>query len=343
MWMVAKTYTIRDVAEKAGVGVGTVSRVINNSSLVSEKTREKVLAAIEELDYHPSPIARRLSTGGRSQAIGIIAPFFTRPAYVGRLRGIETALLESQYDLILYNVETPEQRDNLFKRIPRERRVDGLVIITLHPTDEDVKLFKQYGMPVVLVDSEHPELTSIIIDDIDGGRQGTQHLIDLGHRKIAFLSDYINYPFGFGASQQRLKGYCQTLDSNNLVFNEQYHRQGDHSKSAAYQLTQELMALSDPPTSIFTTSDTHAIGCLEALQTLGLQVPEDVSVVGYDDIEVSAYIGLTTVSQPLYQSGVDGITTLMEIIDDGDSAPSKSFTLPVNLVVRETTGLPPSS
>jgi DNA-binding LacI/PurR family transcriptional regulator len=340
--VVAKTYTIRDVAEKAGVGIGTVSRVINNSPLVSEKTREKVLAAIEELDYHPSPVARQLSTGGRSQAIGIIAPFFTRPAYVGRLRGIETALLESQYDLILYNVETPEQRDNLFRRIPRERRVDGLVIITLHPTDEDVKLFKRYGMPIVLVDSEHPGLTSIIIDDIDGGRQGTQHLIDLGHQKIAFLSDYLDYPFGFGASQQRLKGYRQTLDSNNLTFIDQYHKQGDHSKEAAYRLTEELMTLPNPPTSIFTTSDTHALGCLEALQAMGLQVPGDVSVVGYDDIEVSAYIGLTTVCQPLYQSGIDGINTLMKVIDNGNNdLPSRSVTLPVNLVVRETTGPPP--
>jgi len=126
--------TIYDVARYAGVGVSTVSRVLNNSSRVCEATRQKVLDAIEKLDYHPSPIAQRLSLR-RTFTVGVITPFFTRPAFVGRLRGVEAALTESEYDLVLYNVETTDKRDACFRELPTSRRFDGLLIIALPPTD----------------------------------------------------------------------------------------------------------------------------------------------------------------------------------------------------------------
>lgn len=337
----SKSYTIRDVAKEAGVGVGTVSRVLNDSPAVSERTREKVLAAIEALDFRPSPVARRLSVGGRSLAIGIVVPFFTRPAFVGRLQGIEAAIAHSDYDLILYNVETPEQRDNLFRRIPHERRVDGLIIISLRPSDEAVNYFGRFGVPVVLLDAEHPDLTSINIDDVDGGRQAAEHLIELGHQKIAYISDDLDSPFGFVASSERFKGFRQALVEHDIVFRDDYHQQGEHGRFRAHHLTQELMRLDDPPTAIFAASDTQALGVIEAIRQIGLRVPEDVSVVGYDDIEVAAYMGLTTINQSLYQTGVEGVNALLKLLEENTSV--KSYSLPVSMVVRNTTAAAPKA
>lgn len=336
--------TIRDVAKRAGVGVGTVSRVLNDSPDVSRETRTKVLTAINQLGYRPSSVARSLSKGERSLAVGIIVPFFTRPAFVGRLQGIEAVLAQSQYDLILYNVETQKKCDALFLKIPNERRVDGLISISLLPSKKSLELFRNANMPVVLVDAAHPELFSIEIDDIDGGRQVTQHLVDLGHRDIAFISDQLDSYFGSRASKKRFIGYQSVIEENGLPFKPEYHRQGEYSRSAAYNLTQGLLMLDAPPTAIFATSDTLALGVIEAIRQSGLKVPEDISVVGYDDIEVAATVRLTTIHQPLYQSGVEGAEALLQLLDHslGDEELPNSFVLPVSLAVRDTTG-PPST
>jgi LacI family transcriptional regulator len=202
--------TIYDVARHAGVGVGTVSRVLNDSPRVSEATRQKVLAAIEELDYHPSPIAQRLSLR-KTFAIGVIAPFVTRPAFVGRLRGVEAALTESEYDLVLYNVETTDKRDACFRELPTSQRFDGLLIIALPPTDEDVAHFHQAGIPVVLIDAHHPALSCVVIDDVKGGYMATQHLIELGHTRIAYISDPLESPFHSLSPPKCIPSYIPSL------------------------------------------------------------------------------------------------------------------------------------
>jgi LacI family transcriptional regulator len=339
---VAKKTTIRDVASRAGVGVGTVSRVLNDSPLVSESTRQKVTEAIETLNYRPNPVARQLSMGGRTLAIGIVAPFFTRPAFVGRLEGIEAALAQSEYDLILYNVETPEKRDSLLHRIPNEPRVDGLIVIALTPSDQNVAAFKAAGIPVILLDSYHPELVSIAIDDVDGGRQVAEYLIEMGHTHIGFVGDRWDNGFHFSTSDRRIEGCHAVMKTHGIPFRPAYHRRGQHGRHTAHRLTQELMALDPPPTAIFATSDTQALGVLEAIRQMKLDIPGDVSVVGYDDIEVASYVGLTTVHQPLYQSGVESVELLMPYLsEDKDRAPSAlSQTLPVSLVVRETAAPP---
>lgn len=334
----SKAFTIRDVAREAGVGVGTVSRVLNSHPAVSEETRQRVLTVIDQMEFRPSRVARQLSTGGKSRSIGIIAPFFTRPAYVGRLEGVEYLLADSGYDLILYNVETPEQRDDLFHRVPLEKRVDGLLIISLYPEDEAVRHFKRNHMPVVLVDSYHPELPSVRIDDISGGRQATEHLVNLGHQRIAFISDDVESPFGFKASANRLQGFRDMLEERGVPFNPLYHRFGEYGRAKAHQLADELLALEEPPTAIFATSDTQALGVIEAIQAAQKRVPEDISVIGYDDLEVAQYVGLTTISQPFYESGIEGARVLFDLLDGNPETP-ETLSLPVTLVIRQTTGL----
>jgi LacI family transcriptional regulator len=330
--------TIRDVAEYAGVGVGTVSRVLNENPSVSDATRRKVLAAIEALNYTPNPIARRLSLR-KTLAIAVIVPFFTRPAFTERLRGVEYALAESEYDLILFNVETTTKRNAYFQDVPRRERFDGLLIVSLSPRNGEVEHFLQAGVPTVLVDARHPGMNRVVIDDVAGGRLATQHLIELGHRKIGFVSDYLENPFNFISSRDRYEGYRQALTEAGISLRAEYHRQGQHGRERARQMASDLLALPDPPTAIFAASDTQAFGVLEAAENTGLRVPEDVSVIGYDDIEIAEYLHLTTIRQPLFILGAKGVELLLDAIANPPPVPRRVL-LPVELVIRGTTAPP---
>lgn len=330
--------TIRDVARQAGVGVGTVSRVLNDSPSVSQATRRKVLSAIQELNFTPNPFARRLSLG-KAMTIGVIVPFFTRPAFVERLRGIEYALVNSDYDLVLYNVETVERRNAYFRQAPRRERVDGLLIMALSPTDEDAQRFIASGVPTLLVDAFHPHLNCIMIDDVTGGYAATQHLISLGHQRIAYISDFVNNPFDFTASRRRYEGYRQALADAGIPYNPAYHQQGDHGRAQAQEMAERLLTLPVPPTAIFAASDTQAIGVMQAAESVGCRVPEDLSIIGYDDIEIAEYLNLTTIRQPLFMTGVEGVHLLLSIIEQPPLTPIH-IQLATELVARGTTSRP---
>lgn len=334
------TVTIRDVAKYAGVGVGTVSRVLNDSPAVSEATRSKVLSAIDALDYSPNPMARRLSLG-KTLTIAVIAPFFTRPAVVERLRGVESVLADSEYDLIVFNVETSSRRDLYFRDVPRRDRVDGLLVISLMPREKDAERLMKAGAPVVLVDAFHTEFSRVVIDDVAGGRRATEHLLSLGHRKIGFVSDYEDRSFSFTANRDRFTGYREALEAAGMPQRAEYHAYGTHSRASAYEEAHKLLALADRPTAIFATSDTLAIGVLEAAHSMNLSVPEELSVIGYDDIEIAEYLNLTTIRQSLFESGVCGCELLLEAVDSPPALP-QSVTLPTELVTRGTTGPAPS-
>ncbi|MCA9971985.1 MAG: LacI family DNA-binding transcriptional regulator [Anaerolineales bacterium] len=330
--------TIRDVARRAGVGVGTVSRVLNDNQSVSEKTRQKVLSVITELDYSPNLSARRLSLG-KTMIIGVILPFFTNPSYVERLRGIEAVLAESEYDLILFNADSPKRRDSYFAEAPRRERVDGLLVITHEPTDQDVDRFARANVPVVLVDASHPELGSVNIDNVEGGYAATRHLIELGHRKIGFVGDYLETSLNFRPVRDRYLGYFQALAEFDVPYDAHYFKQGPHGRLPARQLAHELLTLPEPPTAIFAYSDTQAIGVLEAARDLGLRVPDDLSVIGFDDIEAAEYWHLTTVHQPLYASGQQGCEMLIDAMAEKETAVAQII-LPTKLIVRNTTAPP---
>jgi DNA-binding LacI/PurR family transcriptional regulator len=333
--------TIRDVAQKAGVGLATVSRVINNSPLVSEATRKRVLETIAELQFSPNLIARRLSLG-KTLTVAVIVPFFTRPAFVERLRGIESTLAESEYDLTIHNVENIEKRDLYFRKVPRLERADGVLIISLPPRDQDVQFLATSAVPIVLVDANHPSLTSlnrVVTDDVSGGRAATQHLIDLGHRRIGYISDPLESPFKFTASYDRYQGYRQALEAAGIPFWPEYHGWGEHGRYEARRLATRMLSPPERPTAIFAASDTQALGVLEAARDLNLRVPEDLSVVGYDDIEVAEYLRLTTIRQLLFESGKRGVELLLEVLENAPTQPVCE-TLPVELIVRGTTASP---
>jgi LacI family transcriptional regulator/LacI family repressor for deo operon, udp, cdd, tsx, nupC, and nupG len=327
--------TIRDVARHAGVGVGTVSRVLNDSPLVSDAARERVRDAILELGYRPSSSARRLSLG-RTQTIGVVAPFFTTGSVLERLRGVVECLRDgNDYDLLLFDVETMAQRADAFRDFARSDRVDGLLLMSLRPSDEEVGDLRADGIPVVLVDVSHPAFPSVVIDDVLGGQIATEHLLTKGHRRIGFVGDG-RTPFGFTSSEYRLRGMRRALRRAGIERRAELEQRGPHGREEARELAERLLGRADPPTAIFAASDAQAMGVLEAARAMSLRIPEDLAVVGFDDIEVAGALELTTVRQPLRETGRRGAELLLASIE-GVEPPAAQELAPLVLIERRTT------
>jgi DNA-binding LacI/PurR family transcriptional regulator len=327
--------TIRDVARHAKVGVGTVSRVLNDSPLVSEDARRRVHRTIDELGYRRSSTARNLSLG-RTQMIGVVAPFFTSNSVLERLRGVVGQLRDhGDYDLVLFDVETTAQRNDAFSSFARTDRVDGLLVMSLRPTDEEVESLQREGLPVVLVDVSHPALPRIVIDDVLGGQMATEHLLDRGHTRIGFIGDAPT-PFGFTSSERRRQGMARALRRAGIKRAEGYEMLGEHGREPARELAESLLRLPERPTAIFAASDVQAMGVLAAARAMRLRVPQDLAVIGFDDIEVADVLGLSTVRQPLRETGARGVELLLSAIDGIDGEPTEELA-PLTVIARRTT------
>jgi DNA-binding LacI/PurR family transcriptional regulator len=329
---------IADVATLAGVGVATVSRVLNGRANVRAATRQRVLEAIDALDYRPSPVARNLSLR-RTLVIGVVVPFFTSPSAVERVRGVVTALAGSPYDVMLFDVESEERREHAFQLFDRGDRSDGLLVVSLIPPDEEVRRLRAGSIPCVLIDARHEGLPSVEIDDVAGGELATKYLLELGHRRIAFIGDKPADPFRRQSSRDRTIGYERALAAASVPVRPEYVREGTQSRHLARNIAEELLRLPEPPTAVFAASDVQALGVLEAARGRGLSVPEQLSVIGFDDIEIASYVGLTTIRQPLFESGRRGAELLLQALG-GEPAPVHVETLPLDLVVRGTTRPP---
>lgn len=329
---------IRDVAARAGVGVGTVSRVLNDAPGVADATRERVRAVMDELGYRPSSTARNLSLG-RTQTLGVVAPFFTSPSVVERLRGIDDVIGDSAYDLTLFNIETLEQRHAALRRFARRTRIDGVIVISLPLTAAEVRAMGRDGLPAVLVDVANCDLPHVAIDDVEGGAIATRHLLDAGHQQIAFVGDVKDIEFGFASSERRLEGFQSALCDAAVALPPGYVKRGPFGRASASRLARQLLALRRRPTAIFAASDVQAFGVLDAAARAGLAVPEDLSVIGFDDIELASAIGLTTVRQPLRESGQAGARLLLSALDGGAGG---AVELPGLTVVKRRTVAPPA-
>ena len=334
---VRRAATIADVADRAGVGVSTVSRVLNDGQ-VSAPARARVLSAIGELDYRPRASARALVSGSTG-TVGMVIPFFTHASAIERVRGVLAALDRASYDLIVCNVADPDQRDDFLGRRAPLDRTDGLLVVSLSPRDDEADAFLRAGTPIVLLDAEHPRLRCLTTDDVRGGMLATQHLLELGHERIAFVGDTSDPRFGFVTSARRSEGYRRALDAAGVPVRRELLREGPHAREVAHRLTHELLALPRPPTAIFAASDTQALGVLEAAGIDGFAVPGDLSVVGFDDLEVAPYVGLTTVRQPLEESGRRVVERLVAAMRGEDDGPLEER-LELVLKVRRTTAPP---
>ena len=332
---------IRDVARLANVSVGTVSRVLNEGQGVKIATRQHVLAAIEQLNYSPNLIARSM-TSKRTDSIGIIVPNFTRPFFSEVLRGVEMMITQSGREFVLYNIHNNEECDSYFRKLPRQRRVDGLLVISFCPDDTTAAGLRHAGIPVVLVDGYHPLFTSLAVNNVEGAYEAAKCLIEHGHRRIGFINGIPEGNFRYHPGDDRFIGFRRALDEaglsyeTNLVFSSTWDRQG--GRRAALQ----LLTREDRPTAIFAASDIQAVGVLEAARSLDISVPTDLSLIGFDGIELSEILELSTVQQPMQYMGMLGAQKLIAQIEDSDNNEPQPelILLQPNLVLRRTITTP---
>lgn len=331
--------TIRDVAKRAQVGVATVSRVLNHSPNVTPATRAIVMKAIEELGFKPNAVARQLTRKTRLHNIGVITQLFlSYRSFAHRLRGVQLALNDyaDEYELVLYTVSSLDHFAERLDYIAKNRSIEGLIIVDIDLTDDQLKTLNQSNIPFVGINHfKGKSWTCIGADNREGARVATQYLIDLGHRDIGYLGDTFDNPYNFTTGGERFESFWQTLHANNIPFDMTFARFGAHDYDEALNLARELFAQPRRPTAIFAMSDMQALACIAAAKEAGLRVPEDLSVIGYDDLEIAYHTGLTTVRQHLEENGAVALRCLIERIGGEVCEPEP---LPPPIVIeRQTT------
>ena len=314
-----KDPNIFDVSKLSGFSISTVSRVINYPEKVNAKTRQIINDAIDQLGFVPKAEARAraLRFIGR---IGVITPFFTAPSFVQRLRGIASSLSKENFDLVIYTVDSNNRLQSYLSSLPLTGNLDGLVIVSLPISDDDVKRLIEYRLPTVLIEYPNPKLNSVEIDDVEGGKIATEYLINKGHRRIAFLGDTDLPEYSIHPVNQRLKGFRQATKAAGIAVPKEFVRLAPYNQEEARQIAKELVELPDPPTAIFAATDFQALGVLKATRQLGIAVPDELAIMGFDDLDMAEFEDLTTIRQHLDESGRLAIEILLSHIAD-DSRP----------------------
>lgn len=335
--------TIKDVAKQAGVSHSTVSRALHGSHLISDETVERVRQIATEMGYSPSAAARSLKTN-RSHALGVIVSTIDDPFFSEILQGIEEIAQEYGYSMLMAASRRDPKREQAIVQDMRERHVDGLIICSASFSAEQRRKLLEYGIPIVMVNNQAAEeyRYSIYHDDADGSRQATRHLIELGHRRIAYLGNSLSGR----TTLDRLTGFRQEMDSAKLAIPVEYiHEVPGGRPEDGLAALNHFLNLPQRPTAIFCFNDMLAIGVLDGLRTAGLHIPEDISVVGFDNIIFSAYTNppLTTLDQPKHYIGAEAARLILGLLDPltGEEVPEQEIQkLKGRLLVRQSTAPP---
>lgn len=337
-----KRFTLEEIGKIAGVSRATVSRVINDHPNISDSVRRRVLEVIEETGYQPNIAARTLASN-QSRILGLVIPailsnVFTNPYYPRLIQGIAQKCNEEDYTMTLFLFQTPEEESNASRRIIRNSLLDGLIINADYVRSELVEGLIRAKTPFVQIGQPNTDLGIHYVDadNIGGGKLATQHLIDLGHRRIAQVATSKN-----AAGIDRDSGYKTALAENNIPLDEKLIVFADFSESQAYQVTQDL--LKQKPTAIFVQSDWMAIGVIRAIQDAGLRIPEDIAIVSFDDLPIATRDKphLSTIRQPITATGKAAVATLLKVIEN-PSIEQQAVFLPVELIIRDTCGATPT-
>jgi DNA-binding LacI/PurR family transcriptional regulator len=333
---------IDDVARLAGVSTATVSRALRGLPVVSEQTRARVVHAASTLGYVASPSASRLA-GGRTGSVGLVVPRFTRWFFATVVEAAEQTLRGAGCDLVLYNLHGHEQtRRLLFHTQALRQRVDAVLLVAVPLHKEDLSALSRLNLSGVTVSSGTPvpSWPSIRIDDVAAARAATQHLIELGHTRIAHISGDAFDEFAFTAHVDRRAGYRAALRAAGILPDPTLDVEAEFTVGGGEQATRELLDRSEPPTAIFAACDEMAMGAMRALRQARLRVPDDVSVIGIDDHDAAAVVGLTTVAQPAAEQGRRAAARLLEALRSGPDGLRRPELLPTHVVIRESTAPP---
>jgi DNA-binding LacI/PurR family transcriptional regulator len=326
--------TIYEVARTAGVSITTVSRVLNEPQKVNQKTLQAVLSAIDEIGFVPRAEARARAIK-ENRRIGVISPFITAPSFVQRMRGVATALMNTKYEMVIYTVDSSDRLHGYLAKLPLTHTLDGLIVMSLPFGDDETNRLIEHGVETVLIEFPQPVFSTVEIDDVAGGRMAAQYLVQKGHRRIAFLGDTDLPEYSIHPVNQRLAGFRQVLDAAGLSLPPEYVILTPYSQEQARQAAHKLMHLAEPPTAIFSATDLQAFGVLKAAREMGLKIPDDLAVIGFDDLDMADYVGLTTVRQHLDDSGRIAVELLLSRLAN-PSYPLQHVKLPLAIIERES-------
>lgn len=334
--------TIRDVAEAAGVSIATVSRALHGQPRVSEATRQRVLDVAADLRYVASPSAASLASG-QTMAIGLVAPFVNRWFFAAVVHSAEELLRAAGYDLLIYSLGTDAaERERAFSGSMLHKRVDAVLVLGLQPTPAEVTALSAAGGPVAIVGVQVPGWASVRIDDEGAARCAVRHLLDLGHRRIAFIGGEPDDPLHSAAPADRLIGYRHELTVAGVARDPALEAVGGFTMRGGLAAMERLLRLPERPTAVFAASDEMAMAAIHVVRDAGLRVPEDISVVGIDDHEMAMLWNLTTIAQPVAAQGVLAAEMLLEALTEPE-AQRPAVVVPTRLVVRGSTARRPGS
>lgn len=333
-----KPATIIDVAKAAGVSISTVSRVLNNYEHVRPPLRSRVLEAMDHLSYVPNPQARRL-VGGKSGVLGLLVPALGSE-YVGEIvRGVDDELAEVECDLILYTTHRHRAKEDFYARKIANGLADGLLVVVPIVGEGYLDGLRAANFPHVLVDVDYSDgkSWSVGITNWQGAYDAVRYLTELGHRRIGMITDVMELT----TTTSRLGGYRQALADHGVAYDPDLVQEDDYAAPQTRVLTEALLNLPDPPTAIFTPGDVSAYRIMEALRLNHIRIPQDISLVGFDDIPQSklVYPPLTTVHHPLYEMGRAAVRNLLDQIEN-PGLPPQHIILETRLEIRESC-LPP--
>jgi LacI family transcriptional regulator len=312
--------TIREVAEKADVSVSTVSHVINETRFVSPDTKSRVLAAMEDLEYEPNRLASSLRRKDkRTHTLGLLIPDSSNPFFAEVLKGVEDASFEAGYSVILCNSDDDPQKEVGYLEVLLSKQIDGVILVSAGDSSESLKLVDRWDGKAVVVDRDidAPELDSVSVDNEEGGYVATKHLLDHGHKHIGCIGG----PSALKPSAGRVKGYKKALDEFGLKLNEANVVSGDFRPQSGYTAAHTILDQDAQVSAIFSTNDMMAVGAIRAINELGKTVPDDISIIGFDDIALASFTTppLTTIAQPSYEMGMRAAELLVRRFQHPDS------------------------
>jgi DNA-binding LacI/PurR family transcriptional regulator len=333
--------TIKDVARVAGVSLGTASLALRESPAIREVTRRRVLQAAKRLRYQPSAPARSLVTR-RTHSVGLLISDITNPFFIRAVRAIEDLAQENGYNLILCNTDEDPAKEAEYLRVLMEKRVDGIILATTGAR-RGVREVRWRRIPLVLFDRELSGIAAdtVKVDGVLGGRLATEHLLALGHRRIAI----IHGPVQRSTGAERLRGSLEALRDHGITPDPALTREGNFKQDTGYRYTQALLDLTPPPTALFCANNLMTVGAIQALQDRKIRVPQDLSLIGYDDMEwwTLTHPPLTTVGQPVYDLGREAMRLLLAQIGSGVGRRRQRIVLKPELIIRASCGPAPEA
>lgn len=334
--------TIADVAKRAGVSAMTVSRVINNSGYISQETRQRVEQAIAELGYVPNALARGLRFK-QTKTLALVLTDITNPFFTTLARGVEDTASAQGFSVIFCNTDESKEKETSYLNVLVQKQVDGVLLVPAQSAPESVTFLRERGVRFVVLDRRIPDTDTDTVrgDSEQGAYALVRHLLELGHRRIAALSG----PEVVSTAADRVAGYRRALAESGLMPEPELVRYGSFTQESGYRMAQAALALAQPPTALVTGNNFIAIGALRALREAGLRVPDDISLVTFDDLPAAVIIDpfLTVAAQPAYEMGRRATALLLERLAEGGPPAPQEIVLPAKLIVRRSSGPPPAA